>query len=291
MTSTMVIVLVATAAVGWPAAPPPRHLGSRPRSFRSAVPDPHFWGLSSVERGRGERVLAAVAAGWFGFALGSPAAVVVAPLLVGTLLRERARRRRRRTEAAHADSLLEFVEAVAAGLRSGGSLSGSIVTAAKGEGPSSRVGSAHPGLQRLVAGVAAGRALPVAFSDAFSADPEVPFDRHRSGRSDEELLTVTIVALEATGGSATEAVDRVGDALRERCAARADARTQAQQAISSAAVMAALPLLFGFVAALAEPGVGHLYRSTWVGAACAGSAVLFTIVGWEWQQRLIGGGR
>lgn len=229
--------------------------------------------------------------GLVGVALESPAAAIVGPLLLSTSMRERGRRRRQRTESANADSLLEFVDAVAAGLRAGGSLSGSVAAAAGGVGGSSHDELAHPGLQRVVAGIGAGRALPVAFADAFSAET-VPsdrhrFDGHRAGRSDEELLVATVVALEASGGSAADAMDRVGDALRERCAARADARTQAQQAISSAAVMAALPLLFGLAAAVAEPGVGHLFRSTWLGAACAGSAVALTILGWEWQRRLI----
>ncbi len=286
MTSTMMVVLVVISGdrladdLATSQTPYSRITTPHPRS---AAPDPHFWGLCSAERGG----VAMLGVGLVGVALGSPAAATVGPLLLSALMRERGRRRRQRTELAHADSLLEFVDAVAAGLRSGGSLSGSVATAARGASGSSQDECAHPGLQRVVAGVGAGRTLPVAFADAFSVGAEIPVDRHRSGRADEELLTVTVLALEASGGSAADAMDRVGDALRERCAARADARTQAQQAISSAAVMAALPLLFGLAAAVAEPGVGHLYRSTWLGAACSGSAVALTILGWEWQRRLI----
>lgn len=286
MMPTIALVVVVAVSVGWPMTPTPRHP-------RSAAPGPQFWGVSSAERGGGAHRVSAptVAAVGFvlvGLAAGSPAAATVGPFVAVTMARERSRRCRLRAEAAHADSLLDFVDAVVGGLRAGGSLSGSIVTAATTDRPSS--GDGHPGLRRLVAGLAAGRRLPDAFIDAFSEEVG-SFGGDGGGCLDEDLLVATVIALDASGGSAADALDRVGDAFRERRSARADARTQAQQAISSAAVMAALPLLFGVAAAAAEPGVGHLYRSTWIGAACAWSAVVLTIAGWEWQRRLIEGPR
>lgn len=229
-----------------------------------------------------------------GLTVGSPLLVVVGPILAFGLWRERARRERRRLHHARSVAMLGFAESTVAGLRAGGSLSTAVVDALERDRlaatepfPASasargRARHGHPGLDHVSAGLGAGRTLSAAFADAFGDD---------TASGDDRLVATTVVAVQGSGASAVEALERVGDALRERHAWQEELRTQGQQALSSAAVMSALPLVFGIAAALADPGVSELYRTRWLGALCAGFALLLGTIGWEWQQRLLGASR
>ncbi len=166
-----------------------------------------------------------------------------------------------------------FLDEVTASVRAGASLATSTLVAGR------EAGGTDTGWPRVHALVGAGRSLRTAIDEVFGPD--------HSATADERLVASTIVALDSTGAPALAALERVGDALRERAASHEDARTQAQQAFSSAAVLSALPAVFGLAAALAEPEVAEFYTRRWVGAFCVMAATVFTLAGWEWLQRLL----
>lgn len=205
--------------------------------------------------------------------LGSPLVVVVVPLVSFAVRRERMRRSSRAVVARRTEAAAEFVAVAASGLRAGRSLAGAILSDAGrvAERPSNDL------RQAVIERVNAGHSLVRAVGEVMSASSE-----------DERLIAATIRVLDATGGSAESALERVNEALAERRSAREDARTQAQHALSSASLLASLPVVFGSVAAVAEPAIASLYVSTWIGAGCVGAALVLTIGSWEWLQRLLG---
>lgn len=205
--------------------------------------------------------------------LESPVLAICLPLLAGFVRRELWRRRQRLASADRADTAVGFVQAATSGLRAGRSLTGAVLGAADGDGRDET-----NTLREAVAGrVQAGRPFALAIDDVLG-----------DGSVDERLIATTLCALDATGASAGAALERVAEALGERQSSREDARTQAQHALSSAGVLAALPFVFGAAAALAEPDVARLYASTWLGAVCVGVALLLIFGSWEWLQRLLG---
>lgn len=205
--------------------------------------------------------------------LGSPLLVAALPLLMLFGRRELRRRRTRSALAERADLALGFVVDAASGLRAGRSLSGAVL-----DGSAVRNGGVSVNVLRseVVARVEAGRSFAVAVDEVLGG-----------GSVDERLIATTVRALDATGASAGVALERVAEALGERRSSREDARTQAQHALSSAGVLAALPFVFGVAAGLAEPDVGRLYVSSWVGAGCVGVSLVLIFGSWEWLQRLL----
>lgn len=216
---------------------------------------------------------------------------VVAGLIAGPLLgvavpivglvawRERARHRVRCEQRDREFETLRFLDEVTASVRAGGSLAASVSSAGQ---RASRCGSSA-GWRQVYGRIEAGRSLPTALDEVFESERPVT--------ADERLVASTIVALDSTGAPALDALERAGDAMRDRASSREDARTQAQQAFSSAAVLSALPAAFGLVAALAEPDVAELYTQRWIGAFCVVVSAGFTLAGWEWLQRLLDGAR
>lgn len=212
-----------------------------------------------------------------GVAVGSPIFAVAVPLLLVSGRREMKRRRDRVAGDERADMAVGFVVAATVGLRAGRSLTGAVLDVSAESG----VGSEANPLQFEVAErVLAGRPFALAVDEVLGV-----------GSVDERLIATTIRALDATGASASAALERVAEALVERQSSREDARTQAQHALSSAGVLAALPFVFGIAAALAEPDVGRLYATTWLGAACVGTALVLIFGSWEWLQRLLAASR
>ena len=208
---------------------------------------------------------------------GSPVLAVAVPLAVVFGRREMKRRRRGAAVGRRADMVVGFVVAATSGLRAGRSLSGAVLGESGAPGGRNEV---NPLQREVVERVRAGRPFALAVDEVLGA-----------GSIDERLIATTIRALDATGASASTALERVAEALGERQSSREDARTQAQHALSSAGVLAALPFVFGVAAALAEPDVGRLYLTTWLGAACVSVALALIFGSWEWLQRLLGSAR
>lgn len=243
-------------------APPPRLIGER-----------SLWRAKPLMGTASPRVLLPVLGMVGAVLVSSPVLAVCVPLVAGFVRRELWRRRRRLMSADRADAAVGFVQAATSGLRAGRSLTGAVLGAAV-EGGSSETNV----LRDAVAGrVQAGRPFALAIDDVLG-----------DGSVDERLIATTMCALDATGASAGAALERVSEALGERQSSREDARTQAQHALSSAGVLAALPFVFGAAAALAEPDVARLYASTWLGAACVCVALVLIFGSWEWLQRLLG---
>ena len=208
--------------------------------------------------------------------LGAPVLAVAVPLVGWFGRREWGRRGARLVAGRRADMAVGFVVDATSGLRGGRSLVGSVLA----DSVEGRDGAEQNVLRWEVAErVEAGRPFAVAVDEVLGG-----------GSVDERLIATTIQALDATGASAGLALERVAEALGERQSSREDARTQAQHALSSAGVLAALPLVFGVAAALVEPDVGRLYASTWLGAGCVGVSLTLIFGSWEWLQRLLGAG-
>ena len=250
-----------------------------PRRARRALPD-RSRSPSAGHRARFDGPpLLAMSGVVAGLLLASPFLVVVAPLLAGGWWRERLRRRRRRHSVDRRNDLSGFVDRCTEGLRAGHPLGVAVAAAARrsaADGP-----PRHPVVVRIAAGLAAGRELADAFDVVFGDDEAMA--------GDERLVVATMVALAHTGAAATASLERAGDTLRERADWTDALRTQAQQALSSAAVMSVLPFLFGLAAAIADPAIWQFYRGSWLGAACGGLAHGLMLLGWEWQQHLLGG--
>lgn len=245
---------------------PPRLVGARGRRTRA-------WGSTVGLPGWLALFLGVVVA----LAFGSPVVAVTGPLLTAFGRRELRRRRSRVAFNDRATMALGFVVAATSGLRAGRSLAGAVLgEAAPGEG----LHEMNLLRDEVAERVQAGRPFALAVDEVLGA-----------GSVDERLIATTIRALDATGAAAGNALERVAEALGERQSSRDDARTQAQHALSSAGVLAALPFVFGVAAALAEPDVARLYASTWLGAVCAGISLLLNFGSWEWLQRLLGSSR
>jgi len=197
--------------------------------------------------------------------------LVSVPVTVVFARRELRRRRVRLATQRRAELVMGFVADAASGLRAGRSLIGAVLDEVNGRGA-----GANALRSEVAERVGAGRPFALAVDEVLG-----------DGSVDERLIATTIRALDATGASAGTALERVAEALGERQSSRQDARTQAQHALSSAGVLAALPLVFGVAAALAEPDVGRLYVSTWLGAGCVGFSLLLIFASWEWLQRLL----
>lgn len=242
-------------------APAPRRVGEWRTSVPTRLPRWLPYGLAAVGA----------------LALGSPVLAVAVPLLVAFSRREMKRRSARLAVDRRADSAVGFVVAAIAGLRAGRSLTGAVLDDAAGLDAG---GGANLLQSEVVERVRAGRPFALAVDEVLGV-----------GSVDERLVATTIRALESTGASASSALERVAEALGERQSGREDARTQAQHALSSAGVLAALPFLFGAAAALAEPDVGRFYATTWLGAGCVGLALALVVGSWEWLQRLLAASR
>lgn len=208
------------------------------------------------------------AAGWiiggFGAALLAGGAALAGPLLAWRLLRRRA------------DDLLETalpgaVDAIARALRSGASLRQALAEAATatpgplGEELSSVVRATDRGASVVAALEAWGERQPTA----------------------GVRLVVSALCLGAeTGGALARAVDGVAATLRQRLAARAEARALATQARASAAVLAAAPLAFTAVTSVVDARTSSFLFRTPTGLLCLAGGLLLDAAAALWMARL-----
>ncbi len=100
-------------------------------------------------------------------------------------------------------------------------------------------------------------------------------------------LGAAALGLAAQGGGAmARALDAVAASLRDRQAIQREVRALAAQSQASAAVIAALPLGFAALAALAEPAVLAFLVTTPIGAVCLGAGLTLEVVGGLWMRRI-----
>ncbi|MEM8924188.1 MAG: type II secretion system F family protein [Actinomycetota bacterium] len=103
-----------------------------------------------------------------------------------------------------------------------------------------------------------------------------------------QLIEVTLDVLVRRGGAALPSLERLNDTLRSANALRAEAAAQAAQATASATMMAVLPAVFVLAVAGLDGTVRAFYLGHPLGAACLGTAVGLSHVGWWLQLRMIG---
>lgn len=216
------------------------------------------WWLGSLGLSAGF-VLIAGPVGWVVVAL-----VVAGPL--GVLgLRSGRREHRRRAE------LVDFADAVASGVRGGASLPAAL-SAAHG----TLVGPLAAELADLTRHIDHGLAVSEAFAPwAKDAEPDV------------RLVGRAISMLAKHGGRSAEALERTASVLRSREDLRRERSGSATQARSSAAVMAAAPVAFALVSAVADPRTLEFLVATPVGLGCLALGITLDLLGAHWMAATV----
>lgn len=209
-------------------------------------------------------LVAGAAAGGTGAAAVGVGAVAGGPIVAWRLLR---RRGSDRLEAA----LPEAVDAVARALRSGASLRLAI-----GEAAAATPGPLGAELASVARSIERGASV-VAALEAWATHRPSPGVR----------LVVSALCLGAeTGGPLARAVDGVAATLRQRLAARAEAKALATQARASAAVLAGAPLAFTAVASMADASTSAFLFRTPAGLLCLAGGLTLDAAGALWMARL-----
>jgi tight adherence protein B len=160
-----------------------------------------------------------------------------------------------------------WCERVAGGVRSGHSLTRSIVEAGSDPGAP---------FEHVAHAVQRGRSL----GDALGADPGDP-------ASPRGLAEPVVEACAQVGGPAAIALERVAAVLAARAAERAERRTASAQAPLSAQVLTVIPHGVLGVLVSTEPSI-RAAIATPAGTACVLVGALLDVVGWGWMQRMIG---
>lgn len=202
--------------------------------------------------------------GGLGAAVVVGAAALAGPVVAWCLLR---RRGADRMEA----QLPGAVDAVARALRSGASLRQALAEAA-----AATPGPLGADLSSVARATDRG-ATVVAALEGWAEHQPTPGVR----------LVVSALCLGAeTGGAPARAVDGVAATLRQRLAARAEARALATQARVSAAVLAAAPVAFTAVVSVADARTSSFLFRTGAGLVCLAGGLTLDAVGAVWMARL-----
>ena len=190
--------------------------------------------------------------------------VVAGPVLGWRLVRHRG-------AAVFEAALPAAVEAVAAGLRSGGSLRQALAGATgAGHGPLAC------DLAAVVAATERGAGV-VASLEGWAERRPLPGVR----------LVVAALCLGAeTGGAAAQAVDGVAQTLRRRLATQAEARALATQARVSAVVIGAAPVVFCALSTATDPRSAAFLLRTPAGLALLATGLALDAAGALWMARL-----
>ena len=103
---------------------------------------------------------------------------------------------------------------------------------------------------------------------------------------DEAIVVHVITAAASLGGSIAPTIDAAAALLREREAARADARAHSAQARLSAQVLTAVPVVFAgwnfaSSASVRAAGTGR------GGLTALTAGVVCNLVGWRWMRRIV----
>lgn len=175
--------------------------------------------------------------------------------------------------ARRADATLpDLLEHAARSLRGGFDLVSSLDRAARA------VGGLHAReVQAAVRRVGAGASLTAALAPWGAAHPRPP-------------VRLVIAALEVateSGGHRVRALVGVAAAARSRAVVAAEVRALASQAQASAAVLIALPLVFGVVGSATDPRLARTLLATPLGLACVVAALALDGVGAVWMQRIV----
>ncbi len=207
-------------------------------------------------------------------AVHSAVVLVEGVLVVAIVRQQRTRATERQSDIRTMQATAEFLDQVVIQLQSGSSLRFSLVSVAQA--------SPLPGSHELAV-IAAQLHAGAGLSEALAYRVSEP----RSATV--EIVATTLEVLHRSGAAAAPALERTGDTVRERIATDADARTQSQQAMASAALIASLPALFAAFASIAEPELLDFYLHQNSGLVCIVGSTLLTVAGWVWIQWLVWG--
>lgn len=218
--------------------------------------------------------------------------LVVVPLVAWMIVGVNARVRRRLAREQLDAAVVTFTEDLSQQLRSGGALTSSFLSTI----------DEHPEvadrLQPVIAAASAGLRLERALDQNLGRDRNLlpdPRQHVKHGQRSEHpdslrLLAAAIAVLTQNGGPAAPSLERLTETMRANLAARAEARAQASQAIASATVLAALPLMFVVVYAFIDNDVVGFYFHTPFGGICLLLMLGLTAASVLWIEAVVGRG-
>ncbi len=223
---------------------PPTWLVTQLHAFQSPVGPEDAW-----RTWRSAVVVAVV----LGLVVGGPLLALIggglaagAPVVIAAVARSRA-------EAAYDSNLAAFLDAVARGARSGGSLPNAIDEASR-----SARGAVAVDAQRVAMSVTRGRPLGVALDE---------WARQRPSASVRLAASALALAVD-TGGPPARVIEEVAAALRQRQQVDAEARALAAQARLSAMVVGIAPIGFAALTSLTDRRNAEMMFGTPIGVAC-----------------------
>jgi tight adherence protein B len=191
------------------------------------------------------------------------AAAVAGPVGLG-LARGRGQRR-------FVAALPEFVDLVAARLRSGHTVATALIDAVATRGPvAADVG-------RVLRRVELGESLADAL--AWWSD-ERRLDAVRA-------VAGALVVASGTGGAAADALEGLARSLRDQLGARAEAAALSSQARMSAVVVGAAPIAYVAFASAVDPDAAAVLVTTPVGRACLVIGLGLDLLGVAWMRRIV----
>ena len=178
---------------------------------------------------------------------------------------------RGRVERLRIRQLPGALDAIAAGLRGGGSLRTAIADAAT-------VGGAlGTELDRIASHAAAGRPLAEALTEWSTA----------AGDPQTRLGAAALVVASEVGGPGADALDAAAGSLRERSAADDEVAALSVQARLSALLLTAAPIGFAFLLTSLDPTSADFLFRTPAGWACIGVGVTLDALGALWMAHLV----
>lgn len=201
--------------------------------------------------------------------------VVMVPLALSCLAlapRAAVKALARRREAASAGDRDAFVADLALFLRSGIPLDEALLQASRESGP--RVRSA---VSDYSSGVRLGRSAGSAFESLVEA----------LGSTDLALIGQAVSTSRETGSDVRGIMDTVGETIRERAAIARELSSQTVQARLSGRIVAALPLVFLLLSAIASRSTLAVLLGTTRGLVMLGVAVVMNAAGFLWIRKIL----
>jgi tight adherence protein B len=192
------------------------------------------------------------------------AGLVSAPRVVAIVQRSR-------EDAAYDATLAVALDAVARGVRSGGSLAQAV-----GEAVTAVRGPVAADLSRVATSVARGRAFADALGDW----------RDQRGRPAVRLAAGALVLATQTGGPPARVIEDVASAIRARQQVEREAHALAAQARLSAVVVGLAPVGFMTVMCLTDARNAHVLFGTPIGIACVATGITLDAIGAHWMHRM-----
>jgi len=192
------------------------------------------------------------------------AGVVGAPIGAAAFLRSR-------QAAAYDATLASALDAIARGLRSGGSLAASI-----GAASAAVRGAVAVDIQRVATAVDRGQTLAGALEGWAG----------RCNRASVRLTVGALVLAAETGGPPARVVEEVAGAVRVQLQVEGEARALAAQARLSAVVVGVAPIGFVALSSAADAGNAHMLFGTPVGVAFLIAGLALDGVGAVWMHRI-----